>query len=99
MLDLGSEVVELIPALFPAGYIAGEVVEGIAGHEKEARLERELARTALQLLTEAGFDPWQAPEAWRLLAPKNTPRNVSSLKYTREGKYQLGVLKVEYKKS
>jgi len=98
MVSLGSEVVEFISPLYPAGYIAGEVIEGIAGHEKEARLERELARMALQLLDEAGFDPWQAPEAWRLLAPKNTPRNISSLKYTREGKYQLAVLKVEYKK-
>ena len=59
--------------------------------------QRELARMALQLLADAEFDPWQAPEAWRLLAPKNTPRDISPLKYTREGKYQLGVLKVEYK--
>ncbi len=97
MVGLGSEAVEFIPPLYPAGYIAGEAIAGIAGHEKEARLERELARTALQLLAEAGFDPWQAPEAWRLLAPKGTPRDVSKLKYTREGKYQLTVLNVQYK--
>ncbi|MGD0788208.1 MAG: hypothetical protein ABR898_09505 [Terracidiphilus sp.] len=100
-LDLaagGSAVVASIPALFPAGYIAGEAVEGIVDHEMEVRLQRELARMALQLVADAGFNPWQAPEAWRLLAPKDAPQDVQSLKYTHEGKYQLSILKLQYKR-
>jgi hypothetical protein len=100
-LDLtafGSEVGAIIPVLFPAGYVAGEVAEGIVGLEKEAKLQRELARMALQLLADAGFDPWQAPETWRILAPKDPPRDVGSLKYTRESKYQLSILKILYKR-
>jgi hypothetical protein len=98
MVAGGSEVVASIPALFPAGYIAGEAVEGIVDHEMEARLQRELARMALQLVADAGFDPWQAPEAWRLLAPKDALQDVQSLKYTHEGKYQLSILKLQYKR-
>ena len=94
----GSEVAAFIPALFPAGYIAGDVAEGIVGHEMDARLQRELARIALQLVADAGFDPWQAPEGWRLLASKDPTRDIQSLKYTREGKYQLSILKLQYKR-
>jgi hypothetical protein len=99
MLDLaafGTEVAAF--TLFPTGYIGGEVVEGVMGHEKEARLQREVARMALQLVADAGFDPWQAPEAWRLLASKDPARDVQSLNYTREGKYQLNMLKLQYKR-
>jgi hypothetical protein len=53
---------------------------------------------ALQLVADAGFNPWQAPEAWRLLAPKDAPQDVQSLKYTHEGKYQLSILKLQYKR-
>jgi hypothetical protein len=100
-LDLvggGSEVAALIPPLFPAGYIAGEAAEAIVGYEKEARLQREFARIALQLVAAAEFDPWQAPEAWRLLSPKDPPQDIHSLKYTREGMYQLSILKLQYKR-
>jgi hypothetical protein len=64
----------------------------------EARLQEEVARMALQLVADSGFDPWQAPEAWRLLAPKDPPRDVQSLNYTREGRYQLNILKLQYKR-
>jgi hypothetical protein len=53
---------------------------------------------ALQLVADAGFDPWQAPEAWRLLAPKDPPRDVQSIKYPRESKYQLSILNLQYKR-
>jgi hypothetical protein len=98
-LDLvvaGSEVAAI--TLFPTGYIAGEAVGVIVDHEIEVRLQREFARIALQLVDNAGFDPWQAPEAWRLLAPKDLPRDTQSLNYTAEGKYELGVLKLQYKR-
>ena len=99
-LDLvagGSEVAAFISLGFPAGYIAGEFVEGLVGREAQIRLQRELARMALQLAADAGFDPWQAPEAWRLLEPKDPPGDIQSLDFTREGNYQLGILKMQYK--
>jgi hypothetical protein len=85
-------------AFITTGPIAGEVVEGAIDHEMEARLQEEVARMALQLVADSGFDPWQAPEAWRLLAPKDPPRDVQSLNYTREGRYQLNILKLQYKR-
>ncbi len=100
-LDLvvgGSEVVAFIPALSPAEYIAGEALKGIVNHEMEARLQRELARMALQLVADSGFDLWQAPEAWRLLSPKEALQEVQSLKYTHKGKYQLSILKLQCKR-
>jgi hypothetical protein len=100
-LDLvaaGADVATFIPALFPAWYIAGEVAQGVVGHEVEVRLQRKIARTALQLVADAGYDPWQAPDAWRLLDSKDTAANTQSTKYTREGKYQLSILKLQYKR-
>jgi hypothetical protein len=95
----GSDVVAAIPALFPAGYIAGDVVAGLVGHEMEVRLERKIARIALQLVADADYDPWQAPEAWRLLDSKDPSPNYQSTKYTREGRYQLSILKLQYKRA
>lgn len=84
-------------ALPAGGFIAGEAVLTMLGYELQARFHQECARMALQLMANAGYDPWQAPEAWRLLAPKETPQDVQSLDYTKEGRFQLGVLKVQYK--
>ena len=35
----------------------------------------------MALLADGGYDPWEAPEAWRLLAPKHLPNDLGSLKY------------------
>jgi hypothetical protein len=96
-LALGSEAAMFIPP-FPAGYIAGWVAEGVIGHEMGVKLVQEIGRTALQLTADAGYDPWQAPEAWRILAPKDPPKDIQSLKYTPEGKYQLEILKLQYRR-
>lgn len=96
--DVGAEAAAAIPVLFPAGYIAGESVLGIVNYEQRLRVRRDCARIALQLMADAGYDPWQAPEAWRVLAPKDVPKDTTSLDYTAEGKYQLGILKAQYRK-
>jgi hypothetical protein len=93
-----TEVARFIPALFPVAYIAGDAVADVVSHELEARLKGEFARMALQLADDAGFDPWQAPEAWRLLSPKEPPRDIRSIKYTPEGNYQLRILNLQYKR-
>jgi hypothetical protein len=54
---------------------------------------------ALGFMADAGYDPWQAPEAWRLLAPKKLPANTSHLKYPSQAGYQLAILNLIYKKS
>jgi hypothetical protein len=97
MLDLVAVGTEAA-AFTTTGYIGGEVAEGAIDHEMEARFQEEVARMGLQLVADAGFDPWQAPEAWRLLASKDPPRDVQSLNHTREGKYQLNILKLQYKR-
>lgn len=93
---LSSDVLAVISALFPAEFIAGEATEKIVDREILAKLQRDCDRIALQLTADAGYDPWQAPEAWRLLAPKDPPRDIQSLKYTRDGEYQLSILKLQY---
>ena len=44
-------------------------------------LEEQRGRIALSLMADAGYDPWQAPEAWRLMQPKRLPGDVSALPY------------------
>lgn len=97
LAGVSADVLTLIPALSPAGFIAGETAEAVLYHEAVVKLQRECGRIALQLMEDAGYDPWQAPEAWRLLAPKDVPRDIESLKYTHEGDYQLSILKLQYK--
>jgi hypothetical protein len=61
------------------------------------RLEQR-QRLALALLDDAGYDPWQAPEAWRLLALKRAPQDTDALKYPVRSEYQLGTLNLLYGK-
>jgi predicted Zn-dependent protease len=49
--------------------------------------ERERGRMALAFMTDAGFDPRQAPEAWRLLAPGHLPKDRAKLKYPERSRY------------
>jgi hypothetical protein len=59
-------------------------------------LQQQRGRIALALLNEAGYDLHQAPEAWRLLAPKQLPANTDALKYPDLSTYQLNVIKQQY---
>jgi hypothetical protein len=77
---------------------AGAGVTGIliVNHEIERKMEEERGRVALGLLADAGYDPWQAPEAWRLLAPGRLPKNIDNLKYPGRSKYQQDFLDLQY---
>jgi Domain of unknown function (DUF5666) len=68
-----------------------------ASKDQEAMVEQR-GRLALELMADAGYDPWQAPEAWRLAAPKELPMDTSKLNYPDQSGYQLGVLKLLYRK-
>jgi len=59
----------------------------------------ERARISLGLIADAGYDPYQAPEAWRRLAPKHMPQNPDSLPYGDLSGYQLSILNLQYPKS
>ena len=93
--ELGIAVAEI---LFPPASIAAFAYSGAAG-DPQARLEEERLRIALALMKDAGYDPWLAPEAWRLLAPKKLPANVDSLQYPDSSCYQLGILNLQYLRS
>lgn len=53
----------------------------------------------MALLANGGYDPWEAPEAWHLLAPKHLPNDLGSLKYLDRSGYQLGILNLQYKRN
>jgi hypothetical protein len=60
-------------------------------------LYEERARIALALLSDAGYDPHQAPEAWRLLSPKHLPSDTRTLPYGDFSGYQLSILNLQYR--
>jgi hypothetical protein len=78
----------------PAGLALGG--RSIASGDIEERLAEERLRIALALMKDAGYDPWQAPEAWRLLSVKKLPANLASLEYPDAGCYQISVLNLQY---
>jgi hypothetical protein len=102
MLDMGlvsvAEAAVYLTVRSAAGVGGAWVGGAIAGHEIERKMEDERRRVALGLMANAGFDPWQAPEAWPLLAPGHLPKDPSKLKYPARSLYLLGVLDLQYKK-
>lgn len=75
----------------------GEALTGAHPNTNDLVLAREQrGRIALALMADAGYDPWQAPEAWRLLGPKHLPSDLNSLKYPDLSGYQLSILSLQY---
>jgi hypothetical protein len=81
-------------AISPLFAVPEEITWSIEKVEIERLEQRQ--RLALALVDDAGYDPWQAPEAWRLLAPKHLPQDIESLKYPPRSEYQLGTLNLLY---
>lgn len=77
------------------GMAAGSVFT----YENDKELQEQRSRVALALMAEAGYDPWQAPETWRLAAPWKLPADTSKLKYPERSGYQLSILNLMYRKS
>lgn len=70
-----------------------------AGHQQNIYLEEERGRVALSLMSEAGFDIFQAPEAWRRLKPRNLPtddRKVARLPYPDRSGYMFSIIGLQY---
>lgn len=96
---IGTELVGNVAGAFVPGLnLAFDAVGGVAQHRVLVTMEEQRGRMALGLLADAGYDPWQAPEAWRLLASKNLPKDTDSLKYPGRSGYQLSILNLEYSK-
>jgi hypothetical protein len=101
---LVSENLELLGVMI-AGDVAGAFVPGanlatdvgvdIAGHEIYKHMQEQAGRIAVALLGDAGYDPRQAPEAWRRLATKKMSRDPGQLKYPSRAAYQISFLKLE----
>ncbi|MDE3201248.1 MAG: hypothetical protein KGN79_10050 [Acidobacteriota bacterium] len=72
------------------------LASGAIGSQECNDMQKERARIALALMSDAGYDPWQAPEAWRLLAPRKLPRDLFDLKYPPISKYELNFLYLQY---
>jgi hypothetical protein len=104
---LVAEYYAILGVEFAGDFVAGVSsvaflgLEGTADaaiHELDPHLMRERARMALGLMADAGYDPWQAPEAWRLLAPKKLPADTTNLKFPNISGYQLAILAQQYKR-
>jgi hypothetical protein len=68
----------------------GAVAMGVLVTEKlrTGRIwEHGRGRMALALMADAGFDPYQEPEAWRLLAPERLPKDLTKLKDPERSRY------------
>lgn len=89
-----SDLIYVGAAVAAGGWVAGAIVE----KELQRRLLKDRARMALSYMADAGYDPWQSPEAWRLLAPSHLPKNLSTLKYPGRSKYELKILDLDYKR-
>ncbi|HEY2860672.1 MAG TPA: DUF5666 domain-containing protein [Terracidiphilus sp.] len=91
-----AETAGVAIAVAAVSYAAGGFAAGAIVHEQELKLEEERSRVSLGLLVDSGYDPWQAPEAWRLLEPRHAPKDLEKVKYPWRGERELRMLAVEY---
>jgi len=89
-------VLDVAGAFVPGVGLAAMFYPGVFTSKEDASMGEERLRIAIALMHDAGFDPWQAPEAWRLLEPKKLPANLASLTYPDTSCYQLGILNLQY---
>lgn len=89
---------ELVASPVPWAFFSAEGSADAAAHLVKRHLEEQCGRISLGLMADAGYDPWQAPEAWRLLAPRKLPTDPSHLKYPGRAGYQLAILNLMYSK-
>ena len=97
VLTMRKEIaLDVAGAFVPGVSLAAMFVPGVSTNNQEATMQEERLRIALALMNDAGYDPWQAPEAWRLLEPKKLPANLASVKYPDTSCYQIGILNLQY---
>jgi len=94
--DLGIDIALDVAGAFVPGLGLVAMGPGSFTSREEEVMAEERLRMALALMSGAGFDPWQAPEAWRLVEPKKLPANPASLPYPDTSCYQLAILNLQY---
>lgn len=102
VVDLRKEMGVDIALDAAGAFVPGIVLVAMLGSSgaltgnEVATMREERLRIALVLMHDAGFDPWQAPEAWRLADPKKVPANPAVLPYPDSSCYQTGILNLQY---
>jgi len=95
--ELGFDIaLDVAGAFVPGVGLAEMLSPGIFPDSNMAAMEEERLRIALALMHDAGFDPWQAPEAWRIAEPGKVPANPATLPYPDSSCYQLQILNLQY---
>jgi hypothetical protein len=80
--------------------LGGWTAGAMAMHSVHHRMQEQRGRMAIVFMADAGFDPWQAPETWRRLAPAQLPPNLSKVKYPARSIYQFEILRLlQYKRA
>jgi len=95
--ELGLSAAELATLGSAPATLAVFAGEMIVASEISKRLVEQRGRMALSLMAAAGYDPWQAPEAWRLLAEKKPPKASQPVVYPDRSGYQLSILNLQYR--
>ena len=99
MILAGVEIAgEVAGGFFPWVEAASGVGGGLAGHEFGQRLADQRSRMALAMVVDAGYDPWQAPEAWRELEARHVLQKFDVTNHPNHSKYQLEILNAQYVK-
>jgi len=74
-----------------------DMVGALPDHRISVRIEEQVGRIAISLVADAGYDPWQAPEAFRLLAERRQSDGAWIAKNTHLSEYALSILNLEYR--
>ncbi len=95
--ELGIDIaLDIANAFVPGVGLAKAFGLGMSAKDEPIAMIEERMRISLALMRDAGFDPWLAPEAWRMALPKKLPANLDSLAYPSISCYQLGILDMQY---
>jgi hypothetical protein len=96
---LGAEAAGLtVGALIPGAGLPILIGDDAAAHKLQVELEEQRGRIALQLVADAGYDPWQAPESERLAVEMKPPKDPNAAVYPDIAGYELSILNLTYKK-
>jgi hypothetical protein len=74
-----------------------DIMGALPDHRISTRIEEQVGRIAISLVADAGYDPWQVPEAFELLAARRLPNGSISVKHTNLSEYALSILNLEYR--
>ncbi|HXS75185.1 MAG TPA: hypothetical protein VN753_03330 [Terracidiphilus sp.] len=75
-----------------------DMMGALPDHRIATRIEEQVGRIAISLVADAGYDPWQAPEAFRLLAARRQSYGSWSAKNTHLSEYAMSTLNLEYRR-